>query len=69
MSSQGVSHSNLTAMGTLAPATTPAFSQNNMDAYTGFLFPQPVSMRQLVDILSNFLSCYAAGLLHLKHAL
>ena len=68
MSSQDV-YPNPTAMGTLAPATTPAFSNNNTDTYTEFLFPQPVSTRQLADILSNYLSCYAAGLFHFKDAL
>lgn len=44
-----------TTTGMLAPATVPAFSSNNPDAYTWF---QSVSTRQFVDILSNYLSRY-----------
>lgn len=47
----------------LARATMPAFD-NSPDAYTGFLFLQSVSTRQLFDILPNDLSYYPAGLLH-----
>lgn len=46
-----------TASSALALATTPAF--NNADTYN---FPQSVSTRQFVDILSDYLSCHAAGL-------
>jgi hypothetical protein len=50
MSSHGVPLP-ATALGTLAPATMPTFS--NADAYNRFLFPQLVSPRQFVDILSD----------------
>ena len=67
-SSHGVPFPNTTAMDTFASVTSP-FSNANTDTYTKrFFSPQPVSTRQL-DILSNYLSCYDAGLFQSWHAL
>ena len=58
MSSQTAPLPNATAVGTLAPVTMPAFSNDYTDNdYTGPLFPQSVSNRQpeFVDILLTYL--------------
>ncbi|KAI9437235.1 hypothetical protein H4582DRAFT_335899 [Lactarius indigo] len=69
MPSHGVPHPNATAMGTstlAALTTTPPFLTDNTDALTqGFFITQPVSMLQLLVVLSYYSPCYAAGLFHL----
>jgi hypothetical protein len=47
-------------MGMLAPATMPAVNGNSVDAYTRLQL-ESVSTQQFVDILSNYLSRYAAA--------
>ncbi len=69
MPSHGVPFLNATAIDTttLALATTPSLPTNSMEACAqGFFFTQPVSMRQLVVVLSYYSSCYAAGLSYLS---